>query len=156
MIKTFGNMCVGAFLTFAAMFAVSAIALVGTPPDLGPGLVDGAWLRGLAAGQNQTYQSGITAAGTTQATGTALPNAINFSSVDTVAASTGVNLPPCVPGTDLAVYNNGANTLTIYPAVANNTLTGIQDTINATTSITAASHTSRYFFCPKAGIWGAQ
>jgi hypothetical protein len=152
MLKTIRDMAVGAIITFAAIFSAASLAVVGTPPDLGFALIDGEWLRGLANGQNSSYRSGITAAGTTQATGTTLPGAFAFISVDTAANLAGVNLPPCVPGTEIALYNSTANTLVIYPAIANNTLTGIQDTINATTSIQAATHTSRYFFCPKAGI----
>jgi hypothetical protein len=152
MFKTLRDMLLGAVCCAAVGVAAAA---VGTPPGTGPGLVDGAWLNGLAGGQNYTYQSGITAAGTTQATATALPTNIYLIEIDTVAASTGVNLPPCLPGTQMQIYNNGAQTLTIYPAVANNPLTAAQDTINNATSITLASHVATSPACAKAGNWYA-
>jgi hypothetical protein len=152
MFRTLRDMLLGAFVCAAIGAAVAA---VGTPPGTGPGLVDGAWLNGLAGGQNYTYQSGISAAGTTQATGTQLPTNIYLIEIDTVASSTGVNLPPCIPGTQIQIYNNGANTLTIYPAVANNPITAAQDTINNTTSITLNSHVATSPACAKAGVWYA-
>jgi hypothetical protein len=126
---------------------------IGTPPGTGPGLVDGAWLNALAGGLNNTYISGLTGAGTNQATGAQIPSGYYSVEADTVASGTGFNLPPALPGTDLLFYNNGANTATIYPAVANNPVTGAQDTINNGTSITVATHTSQAFTCAKAGVW---
>jgi hypothetical protein len=152
MFKTIANMVAGALI--CAMVS-AALALTGTPPSNGPGLPDGVWLNGLANGQNYSYQSGFTAAGSTQATATALPANIYLMEVDTVAGSTGVNLPPCVPGTQEVIYNNGASTLTIYPAVANNVLTSAQDTINNATSLSLTSHTSTSPACIKAGVWTA-
>ncbi len=128
----------------------------GVTPDPGFRLIDGTWLNGLAGGVNRTSQSGITAAGTTQATATALAGQKQLISVDTVAASTGVNLPSCFAGTLIMLYNNGANTLTVYPAVANNSVTAAQDTINNGTSTTQTTHTSKIYFCAKNGVWAAQ
>lgn len=139
----------------AAIAMGSAIAAIGNPPQNGPGLIDGTWLNGLANGQNYSYQSGITAAGTTQATALQLPASVYMIEVDTTAASTGVNAPPALPGTQFVLYNNGAQTLTIYPAVANNPTTAAQDTINNGTSITLTAHTSIAFACAKAGVWNA-
>ena len=127
--------------------------MIGTPPGTGLGLVDGAWLNALAGGLNNTYISGLTAAGTTQANAAQIPSGYYSVEADTVAASTGLNLPPAFAGTDLLFYNNGANTVTIYPAVANNPITGVQDTINNTTSITVATHVAQAFTCAKNGIW---
>lgn len=152
MFKTIRDMLLGALLVAAIGHAS---ALTGNPPQNGPGLVDGTWLNGLANGQNYSYQSGITAAGTTQATATQLPAAIYMLEADTVAGSTGVNAPPALPGTQFILYNNGSNTLTIYPAVANNPTTAAQDTINNATSITLTAHTSIAFACAKAGVWNA-
>src|ERR1700731_1463542 len=152
MLKTLRDMLLGAMI--CAVIG-TAVAAVGTPPGTGPGLVDGAWLNGLAGGQNYTYQSGITAAGTTQATATQLPTNIYLIEIDTVASSTGVNLPPCIPGTQMQIYNNGANTPPIYPAVPNNPITAAQDTINNGTSITLASHVATSPACAKAGVWYA-
>lgn len=154
MLKTIRDMLFGALIVASVG---SAMALVGTPPlaGSGPQLIDGTWANGLANGTNYSFQSGITAAGTTQATGTQLPAGIFLIEIDTAAASTGVNLPPCIPGTQLQIYNNGAQTVTIYPAVANNPLTAAQDTINNGTSITLASHVATSPACAKAGNWFA-
>lgn len=158
MFKTILNMLVGAFVCAAVG---AAFAVVGTPPlpSNGFGAVDGAWLNGLAGGTNYTFQSGIVAAGTNQATGTQLPAGIFLIEVDTTASGTGVNLPPCIPGTQAVLYNNGATTLAVYPTVPNNPLTAAQDTINNATSLGAgsglASHVSIAFACAKAGNWNA-
>lgn len=156
MIKNIANMAFGAFI-WAAISA--ALALTGNPPGQGFQTVDGVWLNGLANGQNYSYQSGITAAGTTQATATQLSASIYLQEVDTAAASTGVNLPPCVPGTQIILYNNGAQTLTVYPAVANNVLVSpaAQDTINNGTTLSGGltTHTQIAFACMKAGVWSA-
>lgn len=155
MLKTICNMLMGA-LVAAAVGAASAYT-VGTPPvpATGPGLVDGTWLNGLANGYNYSFQSGITALGTTQATATALPAGIYMVEVDTAGSGTGVNLPPCLAGTQLIIYNNGLNTINIFPAVANNPITAAQDTINNLTSVTLASHTQTAAACAKNGIWGS-
>jgi hypothetical protein len=156
MLKTALNMLVGAFIC-AAVGAASALVGTAPPPGSGPALVDGVWLNGLAGGLNNLYQSGITAAGTTQATATQLPSGILLVEVDTAAASTGVNLPPCIPGTEVNLYNNGANPLAVFPAVANNPITAAQDTINNAVSFAGpASHVSAFFFCAKAGVWAAK
>lgn len=152
MIKTILNMLAGAFVAAAVS---AAFAVTGTVPQPGFQAVDGTWLLGLSNGQNYSYQSGITAAGTTQATATQLPASIYLLEVDTAAASTGVNAPPCLPGTQFVLHNNGANTISIYPAVANNPVTAAQDTINNTTSITLATRTPIAFACAKAGVWNA-
>lgn len=154
MLKSLANMVLGAFI-FAGISA--AIAAVGQVPLAGggPALIDQSWVLGLANGQNYSYQYGITAAGTTQATATQLPAGVYLLEVDTAAASTGVALPPCIPGTQVVIYNNGAQTMSIYPAVANNPLTSAQDTINNATSITLASHTQTAGACIKAGVWSS-
>lgn len=135
-----------------------AHAVTGTPPGTGPGLQDGQWLNGLAGGLNNNYQYGVTAAGTTQTTATQLPTGVLLIEIDTAAASTGVNLPPALQGNQFIVYNNGAQTVTVYPAVANNPVTGVQDTINNGTTLSGgiASHTATEFFCAKNGIWAAK
>ena len=144
----------------AALFIASAAfgATYGTPPTpaTGPGLVDGTWLNALAGGQNQAVQSGISAAGSTQAGATQLGAGISLFSIDTVASSTGVALPMCLAGSRLSIYNNGANTLTVYPTVPNNSVTGSQDTINNGTSTTQTTHVSKTYYCPENGVWAAQ
>jgi hypothetical protein len=56
----------------------------------------------------------IVAAGTTQATATALTADNNF--VTSVAAGTGVTLPAGAAGREISVVNRGANPLMVYPA----------------------------------------
>ncbi len=156
MLNTIRNAIVGALV--AGMMSVAAVAAVGTPPGSGPQLVDGIWLNGLAAGSNATYQAGITATGTTQATAVQLPAQITLFEIDTVASSTGVALPPALAGTEISIYNNGANTVTVFPSINNNQALSpaAQDTINNGTSTTIATHSTLYFFCAKNGIWAAK
>lgn len=154
MFKTILNMLVGALV---AAGVSAAFAVTGNVPPNGFAAIDGTFINGLASGTNYTYQYGIVAAGTNQATATQLPAGIYMLEVDTAASSTGVNLPPCIPGTQTILYNNGANPLAVYPAVANNPITAAQDTINNGTSLSGnlASHTPIAFACAKAGNWNA-
>ena len=129
---------------------------VGIKPTSGQQLIDGDYVNGVAAGLNATTQSGVTAAGTNQATAFPITAGAALVSVDTVASSTGINLPSALAGIEISIYNNGANTLNVFPAVANNPITAAQDTINNSTSTTIASHVSKVVYCPKNGIWAAQ
>lgn len=131
---------------------------IGIVPGNGFQLVDGDWLNGLAAGHNATYASGIAAAGTTQATATQIPDRVALIQVDTVGASSGVNLPAALQGTQLRVYNSTATTLAVYPQVANNPITGAQDTINSGSSLSGgiATHVAVDFACAKNGVWSAR
>lgn len=103
----------------------------------------------------RTAAYGITAAGTTQATATQLTSVLN--QVDTVSASTGVNLP-WTQGTRTTAFqscyviNNGANTLTVYAAQ------GKSDTINGTAGATGVSipaGANILFISAKPGVWEA-
>lgn len=155
---------VRAFRAMGAAFALMLVgsliasAVTGTAPMVGGGyaLVDQNWLNGLANGVNSSFQSGITAAGTTQATCTALPSSVTLLEIDTTPASSGVCLPSAQPGVDISIYNNGANTLTVFPAVANNLATSAQDTINNGTSVVVSSHAAEFFFSAKVGVWAAK
>lgn len=129
---------------------------IGNIPLPGFQMPDGDWLLGLSGGHNFTYQSGIAAAGTTQATATQLPDRVAIIQVDTVGASSGVNLPAALQGTQLRIYNSTATTLTVYPQLANNPVTGAQDTINAGASTTIATHVATDFACAKNGVWSAR
>jgi hypothetical protein len=146
-------------LIVAAIFGVWSIAkaAIGTPPvyNGGPSLIDNNWLIGLSGGSNFGYVYGLVGAGTNQATATQLPCNSFLEEADTVAASTGFALCPAYQGGALQFYNNGANTVTIYPNVNNNPLTSAQDTINNGTSVTVASHTAEIFFAAKNGVWAA-
>lgn len=129
---------------------------VGLQPTYGPQLVDGTYVNGIAAGLNATSQAGFTAAGNNQATALQLSPGNTLIEFDTVGNGTGAALPAALAGTEISIYNNGANTLTMYPSIANNPVTAAQDTINNGTSTTIASHASGYFFCAKNGIWAAK
>jgi hypothetical protein len=101
----------------------------------------------------QTVQpaDSIIAAGSSQATATVLLAAIN--NVTTVAAGTGINLPPSAAGLSVIVQNNGANALLVYPAQ------GASDTINgiaAATGISLLPGTLAAFNCTTAGAWNVQ
>jgi hypothetical protein len=138
--------------------ATGALAATGVVPQNGFGTVDGTFVNGLAAGQNQTYVYGLTATGSTQAGALQLAPANALVEVDTAASGTGVALPAAIQGTEVSIYNNGANTLTVYPAIANNSATGSQDTINNGTSFSGgvATHVSVYCFSAKTGVWACK
>ena len=71
------------------------------------------------------------------------------------AASTdGVALPPALAGSGhfLFLYNNTSQNCVVYPTVANNAVTGIQDTINSSTSFALNAHVAGIFFCGENGI----
>lgn len=96
-------------------------------------------------------QDAASAAGTTQATGTALTEGIN--SIGTVGAGSGINLPPSAAGVVVTVINAGANPLLVYPAQ------GATDTINgiaATIGVSILPGTTAVFNCTVAGAWTTQ
>lgn len=153
MLKTIAGFIIGAVVAAAIG---SAAAVLGQPPLPGFQAVDGNWLLGLSGGHNRAYQYGFTAAGTTQATALQLPARTQLMEVDTAAASSGVALSAALKGVVTAVYNNGSNTLTVYPQISNNPVTAAQDTINNTTSFSLASHVSMLCFAAKDGVWACQ
>jgi hypothetical protein len=157
MIKTILNMIAGA-LIFSGICA--AFAEVGNRPSKGYAAIDGTWVVGLAEGQNYTYQYNITATGSTAQVGAAqIPAGKYMVEVDTTPSGGSVTIPTCVPGTQFILYNNGAQTLNVYPSLANNPATGVQDTINNQTSLGngtgLATHTQTAFACIKAGVWSS-
>lgn len=103
---------------------------------------------GYAGGlQTVSFVNNITAAGSSQGTATVLTPAMAYN-VTTVAASTGVLLPASVAGAEVAIANNGANALLIYP---NGT-----DKINALAAgagFSAAAGTVTILYCFAAGQW---
>ena len=141
-------------LGVGAAHAANVNPVVGQPPlpSRGPGLVDGTWLNGLAGGMNMLYQNGLTAAGTNQATAFPIQSGIALVEFSTVASGTGANLPTALPGQCVIVFNHGANTLTVYPAVRNNPVTGGQDTIAGATSATITTAVGSARYC--AGVAG--
>jgi len=103
------------------------------------------------------YQDSLTASTThTAAGGTPITSSIaNFSTV--ANANDCATLPPALPGMQITVINNGAQTLQVFPATA--ALGGITggDTINggsggASTTI-ASPPAITLFFCTKLGAW---
>lgn len=98
-----------------------------------------------------TYQKvtdAISAAGTTQATGTQLTSMVN--NVSTVGAGSGVNLPASAAGANVVVINTGANPLLVYPLI------GATDTINgiaATIGVSIFPGTVALFKSTLAGAW---
>lgn len=152
MLKTVRDMMVGAVIAVVVSLAMSASALrVGNAPTSGFQTIDADWLVGLSQGNNFTNQSGITAAGTTAATGTALNPNVFMNQVDTTAASTGVTLPFALAPDITMIRNAGANTLTVYANPGTNVATGTTDTVNGTTSITVTTGKSTLCFVAKNG-----
>jgi hypothetical protein len=102
-------------------------------------------------GQSAAY--GITAAGTTQATGTQLTSV--FNQIDTAAAATGVNLPfstgaRTTPYQICYIVNNGASAVKVYAAI------GKSDTINGVAGATGVSQpagTRGIYISSKGGAW---
>ena len=135
---------------------VVATAISGRPPPANGGfrLIDSQWVLGIAQGGNNIFANNLTGAGTTQATATPLPGSVRLYELDTVSANTGFNLPYAFAGTVLHIYNATGTTATIYPSVMNNPNTNSQDTINAGTSITLATHVRLACMSAKDGVWG--
>ena len=101
--------------------------------------------------QTIQFSDGLTAAGTTQATGFQMQSAIN--TVSTVGVGAGVNLPASSPGLQIVVQNNGTSALLVYPAQ------GAADTINglpATAGLSLLPGSAITFNCTAAGAWTGQ
>lgn len=93
--------------------------------------------------------NGISAAGTNQATATAL-GTTTYQRVTTAAASTGVKLPAAVAGMRIVVFNKGANTLAVYPATGGIINDGAA---NAAFSGGIAAQKAVEFVCVVDGTW---
>ena len=143
---------IGLLCSTLTLFATQGVA---PPAGGGMRLLDADYVLGIANGTNLSFTSGISAAGTTQATATQLAGGFNLVEIDTVGASSGVALPFCLAGTQMNIYNNTATTLTVYPAILNNPITAAQDTINNSTSYSLSAHTGISPACAKNGVWGA-
>ena len=117
-------------------------------------LIDGDFVNGITQGHNMVSQTGISAAGTNHATSTQLADRIAFLEIDTSSASQGVSLPAAISGVQIFVGNNTSNNVTVFPSIANNPVTGTQDTFNAAaTSFPLNANTGQGFTCIKTGIW---
>lgn len=150
-LTTIRDMALGA-LVAGAISPVWA-ALVGIVPHSGPQLIDGDYVVGLAQGNNFTYQSGITALGTTAANATALNPNTYMIEIDTAASGTGVLLPFAIASDVLLLRNNGANNVVIYAQTATNSATGSVDTVNGGASITLNAGKSTICFAAKNGVY---
>lgn len=136
------------------LIPIAAYAAIGFVPTTGFQPVDNDWLNGLAGGHNLLFKNGLTAVGTNQATSLQMPDRLAVLQIDTSTAGTGVALPPALAGVSIAVINNTANNIVIYPSIANNPATATQDTFNANaTSFTLNANSSTGFTCGKNGRW---
>lgn len=120
--------------------------------------VDSHWLLGLSGGNNQTYQYGLTATGTSAANALPVPPNVQNVAFASVPSGTGALLPFATPGTRIVIYNHdAANSLTVYSQTANNPLTGSADHISSGaglgTSATLAHGLATSYTCAAPGIW---
>jgi hypothetical protein len=140
---------------------------VGRIPQQGQGVgqPDFFWLRGLAGGNNRFHQSVAAFAGGGQAGGTVI-GATNAQGTEAelveiqtvVSANDSCQLPQAIKGKVLKVFNSSANSSNIYASPSVNKATGVTDTINGASNVTAyalAGGVSAEFFCPRDGIWAA-
>jgi hypothetical protein len=104
-------------------------------------------LRRLAFPQLSTSEN-VTAAGTTQATATALT--ATFNNVTTGSANNGVLLPGAKGGRRLVILNGTGNTIKVYPVGTTDQIDGA----GAQTAVTLTSaHRGAEFFCLASGAW---
>lgn len=130
------------------------------------GLLDGALLNQFIAEQvSATGDTSITALAGGGAAGAPLMN-LAYNRVTVVATnSDSVLLPYAIPGTELFVDNDSANTLAVFAQTANpNNAGGVADKIVAQSSlisgggaasVTQATGISTAYICTKAGFWKA-
>lgn len=89
---------------------------------------------------------GISAAGSTQGTATALTKTLNV--VSTVAASQGVKLPSPEAGEFVLVANQGANALSVYPDTGHSI-----NNLSANVALSVSTDTRRLFFATASNKW---
>lgn len=151
--------CAAIALLACAAFPLLA-AQVGSPPSTGFALPDGAWLSGLAAGNNIAVQSGLTAtASGTQATAVQLGQTVELFQLDTVATNgDSVALPICAAnpaGQQISIRNNGAASASVFASPLTNQISGTVDTLNgsATVALAVGPGAVATFRCIKTGQW---
>ena len=110
-------------------------------------IMKGGWSAGNARAVNGNVATGLTAAGTVITDALDLQADTNV--IDTVAASTGVQLPSGEIGDSVEIYNSGANSLKVYPDSATNTV----NELSAGTAFLLASNTSCYVRKVSATRW---
>ncbi len=96
----------------------------------------------------KSIATGISAAGTTQGTATALTK--SFNEVTAVSASQGVVLPSPEAGEIVMIANQGANALNVYPASGHSI-----NNLSANTAQSLATDTRRIFFAVTSSKWYA-
>lgn len=102
----------------------------------------------LGAGKllRESAANGLTATGSNQATALQLLNEMNR--LTTVAAGTGVALPPALPGLTIFIVNRGANAAQVY-GNGSDTIDGAA----AATGVSQMVNSSVLYLCHIAGIW---
>jgi hypothetical protein len=90
--------------------------------------------------------TGISAAGSTQGTATALTKEMNI--VSTVSSGQGVVLPTAVAGMMLTITNTSANSLLVYPATG-----GVINSLAANAGYTLQASGTLQFIAPTATQW---
>lgn len=105
---------------------------------------------GFSAGAADAIQGGVnltlSAAGTTQATATAINTSQVY--ISTAAASSGVILPAVQQGDWIVIYNGGANAVMIYPPLGAKI-----NQLATNTGVTLATNTACIYFCFSATQW---
>ncbi len=94
----------------------------------------------------KSIATGISAAGSTQATATAITK--TFNEVTTVSANQGVRLPTPEAGEILMVANQGANTLNVYPDTGHTI-----NSLAADAALSVATDTRKLFFAVTTSKW---
>lgn len=95
---------------------------------------------------NEFAANGLTAAGTTQAN--ALATTTQTTRLTTVAAGTGILLPPSAAGLEVMVINHGANAVMVYGAG-----TDTIDDIATATGVSQMQNSLVIYTCANAGSW---
>ena len=94
----------------------------------------------------RSVATGISAAGSTQGTATAISKEINV--VSTVASGAGVVLPTAVAGMAITITNTSANSLLVYPATS-----GIINSLSANVGYTQPAGATLQFVAPTTTQW---
>jgi hypothetical protein len=113
-------------------------------------LLPGDWANAIS--DALTSAAGLTALGTTQANA-ALVNATNTEVLAGSANNAGVKLPAALPGAEINILNNSANSTIVYGAGTDVVQTTGTTYAAAATGITMATLTAAKYFCIKAGFW---
>lgn len=162
--KSLRDMLAGAVVTFAAMFAATALATLQVPGVQGPFLGDQNTNFFSVANainlNNQNAFSTLTSTTALQASCGVITNPLNV--ISTSVATGSICLPPAFAGRIVLIANATANAANLF---GSNTpfLPGTQDTINGTTGSTAnitvlptaGATTPKNAFCfaPANGAW---